>query len=351
MERELPPVRYVVEGLIPEGVTLIGGKAKKGKTALLMHVGCSVAGGNVTLGSISTEQVEVLYMALEDNERRFQKRMRLMLEGRTPPVGFYFVNEWPRLDQGGLDALKRYLDERPATGLIIVDTLEHIRPARRSRDGVYADDYGAIRGLQQLAGERRVAIVPLHHLRKASAEDPFDEFNGSMGLMASVDNAVVLRSVNGVSDMLELHRRGRDYEDDTPLAIKGDKATLLWKLEGAALEAFRSAERQAIVNLLKNLPKGLTPKEIAQKLVKNENTTRRLLQNLLDEKTPAITNNGGVYTTVHGVHDVHGVDEKQSPQMQRRDLFPFDCEQDEHHERKFAPPQPAVQPVSGRWAS
>jgi hypothetical protein len=84
-------------------------------------------------------------------------------------------------------------------------------------------NYSAVRGLQRFASERQVGIVALHHLRKAPAEDVFDEFNGSMGLMASVDNAIVLRTVNGVNGMLELHRRGRDYEDDTPLAIKGDK--------------------------------------------------------------------------------------------------------------------------------
>ncbi len=298
MAKELPPVRWIVDGLIPDGVTLIGAKAKKGKTALMMHIGCSVAGGNGTLGSVSTEQVEVLYLAMEDNERRFQKRMRQMLEGRTPPAGFYLVNGWPPLDHGGLDAFERLLDERPTIGLIIVDTLEHIRPARRVRDGVYADDYSAVRGLQRLAGERRVAIVPLHHLRKAPAEDVFDEFNGSMGLMASVDNAIVLRSVNGVNGMLELHRRGRDYEDDTPLAIKGDKRTLLWSLTGEAQEAFRSAQRQAIVDLLKKHPAGMRPKEIALALSKNETTTRRLLQKLLDESSPRIVNRDGVYIAV-----------------------------------------------------
>jgi len=92
------------------------------------------------MGSVETEKMDVLNLALEDNKRRFQKRMRKLLEGRDPPPGFYYVNDWSPLDQGGLDALKRQLDEQPSIGLIVVDTLELIRPARRVRDGVYADD-------------------------------------------------------------------------------------------------------------------------------------------------------------------------------------------------------------------
>lgn len=154
----------------------------------------------------------------------------------------------------------------------------------------------AVRGLQRLASDLRIAIVPIHHLRKAPAEDPFDEFNGSEGLMASVDNAMVLRTVNGVSGMLELHRRGRDYEDDTPLAIKGDKTSLLWTLAGKAQEVFRSVERQAIVDLLKKYPTGLMPKDIAEELDKNDNTTRRLLQKMMEETPPPIKKDGEKYT-------------------------------------------------------
>jgi hypothetical protein len=295
MKKDLPPTRYVVDKLIPEGVTLVGAKPKKGKTTLMMHIGCSSAHGSPALGALSTEKVEVLYLALEDNERRMQRRIRQMLQGDSVPDGFYIVYEWLPLDRGGLEALRDYLEQHPAIGLVVIDTLEHVRPTRRANNGLYADDYSAVRGLQRLASDLRIAIVPIHHLRKAPADDPFDEFNGSEGLMASVDNAIVLRTVNGVNGMLELNRRGRDYEDDTPLAIKGDKDSLLWTLAGEAREVFRSVERQAIVDLLKAHPQGMTPKDIAQTLDKNDNTTRRLLQKMLEETPPPIKKEGEVY--------------------------------------------------------
>jgi hypothetical protein len=294
MRKELPPVRWTVHDLIPEGVTLMAAKPKKGKSALMMHIAMCVANNATACGYFETEQCEVLYLALEDNERRMQRRMRQMLQGEDPPKGFHITTKWLPLDAGGLDALQTYLDAHPAIHMIVADTLEHIRPKRRGNGG-YSDDYASVRGIQQLAGDRQIAVVAITHLRKAPSDDPFDEINATMGLMASVDNALVLRPNNGI---LELHRRGRDFEDDTVLALKGDARTLLWRVEGKAEEVTRSVERKAIIEALKKDAKrkrdankpadGMTPKAIALALGKNDVTVRRLLQKLLDEAKPPI---------------------------------------------------------------
>lgn len=295
MDEELPPVRWAVKDLFPEGVTLLAAKPKKGKTTLMMHVSAAVAAGAKACGFFATEQSEVLYLALEDNKRRMQKRMRQMMRDEAVPEGLHVIHEWLPLDAGGTDALAAYLDQQPAIHVVVVDTLEHIRPKRRSQGGSYADDYASVRGLQQLASQRQIVIVPIVHLRKAPADDPFDEINATTGLLASVDNALVMRPNAGI---MELHRRGRDYEDDTVLALKGDAKTLLWSVEGKAEEVTRSAERKQIIEVLRldaRLKRkggkpvdGMMPKEIALALDKNPSTTRRLLEKLLDESTPAI---------------------------------------------------------------
>jgi hypothetical protein len=126
---------------------------------------------------------------------------------------------------------------------------------------VYGDDYASVRGLQQLAGERQVAIAVIHHLRKAPASDPFDEINASNGLLASVDNAIVLRPVGG---LYELHRRGRDYDTDDALALRGDAAHLTWTWAGTAEDALRSEQRKAIIAALREAaPDALSPRDLA----------------------------------------------------------------------------------------
>ncbi len=281
MDKELPAVKWSVHDLFPEGVTLLAAKAKKGKSTLMLHVGMSVAGGTVALGHFKTERSEVLDIFLEENERRLQKRMRQMMQGARVPAGLHVVYEWPLLDQGGLGALDAYLEVHPAIGPVIIDTLEHVRAKRRIANGLYGDDYAAVRGLQQLAGKRQVAIVLITHLRKAPADDPFDEINASMGLLSGVDNAVVMRPAQGI---MELHRRGRDYEDDTVLALKGDPQTLLWSVAGDAEEVTRSAQRKAILDALNNaVPDTMSSKEIAAVIKAEDGNVRFLLTKMLKD--------------------------------------------------------------------
>jgi replicative DNA helicase len=275
MGKQLAPVRWVVEGLIAEGVTLLAAKPKKGKTVLMQNISMSVSGGTKALGTLNTQQGGVLYLALEDNERRMQRRLWKMLgPHETIPDGLNLVYEWPPLDRGGLDALHTYLDEHHEVILVVVDILERVRPRRSNGGNIYADDYAATRELQRLAGERQIAIVVIHHLRKGGAEDPMDEVSSSTGLTGGVDNILVMRPANGFT---ELARRGRDYEDDTPLALRGDRGRLVWTLEGSAEEVGRSRERRDVLDALRKVPGGLTPKELGEALNKKDGATRKLL--------------------------------------------------------------------------
>ncbi|HEU5343157.1 MAG TPA: AAA family ATPase [Ktedonobacterales bacterium] len=292
MRLELPPTRWVVDGVFAEGLTLFGAKAKRGKTTFMFHVGLSIAQGAPALGSLATECCEVLYLALEDNPRRIQRRVRRMLQGEAAPHSFAIEYRWPALDDGGIEALRAWKDEHPALGLVVIDTLEHIRPQRRNGGG-YADDYASVRDLQRLASELRIAVVVLHHLTKQGRSDPFDEINATMGLMASVDNMLVMR--DGLDGVIELHRRGREYDDTTPLALQGDEQSLSWRLLGALADVTRSEARSKIVALLRQHPTGLGPTEIATTLDKTKSTVQTLLGKMLDERAPVITSSGGRY--------------------------------------------------------
>ena len=72
MEMVLPPVKWVVPGLLPEGVTLLAGKPKLGKSWLGFGMAVGVASAGVVLGTKRVEQGEALYLALEDKQRRLR---------------------------------------------------------------------------------------------------------------------------------------------------------------------------------------------------------------------------------------------------------------------------------------
>src|SRR4051794_20399267 len=75
MQMHLPPVRYILEGYIAEGLTILAGRPKLGKSWLALDIGIAVAMGGYSL-NIKAEQGDCLYLALEDNRRRMQKRLR-----------------------------------------------------------------------------------------------------------------------------------------------------------------------------------------------------------------------------------------------------------------------------------
>ena len=70
MRMELPPARWAVEGIIPEGLSVLAGKPKLGKSWLALEQGIAGASGGVALGEIDVTAGPVLYLALEDTRRR-----------------------------------------------------------------------------------------------------------------------------------------------------------------------------------------------------------------------------------------------------------------------------------------
>src|SRR5262249_38352115 len=79
------PIKYVVPGIIVEGLTLLAAKPKMGKSWMMLHAAVAVSRGGFTLGEIHCAEGDVLYCALEDNPRRLQSRMTKL----------FGMQEWP----------------------------------------------------------------------------------------------------------------------------------------------------------------------------------------------------------------------------------------------------------------
>ena len=297
MAAELPPVRWGVRGVLPEGVTLIAGKPKLGKSWLVLGLCVAVAAGGVALGTRQVEQGDVLYLALEDNRRRLQKRLGKMLRGPAPE-GLEIATAWPKLDEGGVEALGAWLLEHPEARLVAVDTLAKVRPRTRGQN-VYQEDYAALEELLPLASEHEVAIVVVHHTRKMAAADPLDEISGSTGLTGGVDGVLVLKRDRGRADAV-LHVDGRDIEEPTDYALKWDAETAGWTIVGDAEEYRMSEERKEIFSVLTEADEFLSPGEVADVLGKPRNTVKQRLWRMAQDGQ--VENQNGKYGITHN-HD------------------------------------------------
>lgn len=234
IRKEIEPVRWVVPGILPEGVALLAAKPKIGKSWLALGLCVVSAAGGHALGNVPVERGAALYLALEDNERRLQSRLRKVLNDGEVPSGLYYATHCPRLDDGGTEAIEGWLETHPDARLVILDTMAKIRP-RASGKNVYQEDYEALEELLPLAAGHNVAIVVVHHLRKQGAADPLDELNSSTGLTAGVDGILILKRDRTRADA-SLFVTGRDVEEEKDFALRWSADVGAWTLAGDAEE-------------------------------------------------------------------------------------------------------------------
>jgi hypothetical protein len=309
MRKRYSPVKYVVPGYVIEGLTIFAGAPKLGKSWAVLDWAVAVAGGGLAFGSVPCRQGDVLYLALEDNERRLQSRLRHM--GLTEaPERLSFATEWPSLDEGCIDYLVDWLNQAQAPRLIAIDVFAKIRSNGTGRESLYELDYKPAAALQTLASRHGIAIVLVHHTRKQDAEDPFDAVSGTRGLTGAADSVLVLRREAG-SHNPTLYGRGRDLEE-IETVVEFNRETGLWRIVGDAALLTKTGERQEIVDQLTRADAPMGPTELAAALGKSRSVVNHLLLRLF-ENSQVLRHPGGKYSAaqemvseqVHTVHSVH----------------------------------------------
>jgi hypothetical protein len=78
---DFAPLEYVIPGYV-EGLTVLGGKPKLGKSWWAYDASIAVATGGKAMGAVDCEQGDVLYLALEDNQRRVKDRLLTLCPAR-----------------------------------------------------------------------------------------------------------------------------------------------------------------------------------------------------------------------------------------------------------------------------
>jgi len=298
LSREVSPVRWAIPEILPEGLTLLVGKPRLGKSWLALSLALSVAAGGMALGTQPVTRGDVLYVALEENARRLQARARQLLASMTGvPSGMECALDWPRLNEGGLTSLEDYLKAHPNTRLVVIDTWARLAPlSGKRRCPQYEGDYKALTPLKRLADTYHVSILAVHHLRKTDSSDVLDELTGSIGITGAVDGTLILKRERGQTEG-SLFVTGRAIEREHQLALSFDAATAQWTLVGNTEEVGHTRARQEILELLREQgSEGMSPREVAEVLEKNYHTTRSLLRKM--EDTGQVRRSAGRYVAL-----------------------------------------------------
>lgn len=120
-----PPKSVIIENLLHAGTYLFAGAPKIGKSFFMAQLSYHIATGT-PLWSYAVHPGEVLYLALEDDYARIQKRLFKMF-GMEGTDALHFATQSRTLGGGLSNQLDLFMQEHPNTKLIIVDTLQKIR--------------------------------------------------------------------------------------------------------------------------------------------------------------------------------------------------------------------------------
>jgi hypothetical protein len=292
MRHVFPEQRYAVPGVLAEGLNLLAGAPKLGKSWFALNVAAAVAYGGLALDKISVERGEALYLALEDPPRRLQRRLRLILGGEQAPDGLFIETAWDKLLEGGCDRLDAWLAAHPDCRIAVVDVFAKVRGIVDGNVNRYEADYAAMASLKDLADKHGVAILVVHHTRKASADDYVDSVSGTHGLAAAADAVLVLSRSRGSADA-KLHVTGRDIEE-AEYAMKFNPAEGSWSLlEGPAEEyEVSDSRRRILVHLRENGPR--SPKQLSDELGLDHDAVRQTVSRMARDEQIA-TDGDGLY--------------------------------------------------------
>lgn len=274
-----PPVKWAVDGFLPAGCSILAGGPKIGKSILALHVSLGVAIGGCVLGKIDVLQGDVLYLALEDTQRRLQKR----IYGSDLPEDIdlshlTLATEVPRQHEGGMEYLFWWLANHHDARLVIIDTLQKFRKQLSGKGDRYAEDYDVISEIKALSDRFGVPVLIIHHTKKALSDDWVNEISGTTGIAGAADTIFSLKRARTDNGGI-LHRTGRDVEEkDFAMRLDGYG----WVLQGDANLFTMPEWKRQILDYLKE-HNSVSPMLLSQAVNLPMNTAQQNLRRLAKE--------------------------------------------------------------------
>jgi len=294
----VPPPEFVVDNLLPVGLTVLAGKQKVGKSWLLLDLALAITSGNPFLG-IPTQQGDVLYLALENHlPRLFDRLSKLAPHGSWGGDHLTFCTAMPNLAEGGVEVIRKWLEEAPNPRLVMLDVFGRAAPENKSKRDEYSHITQVLGELQALAFEYGISLTIVHHVRKGGVEEGGDPFDGVMGSTAMTSNAdaTLMLERRRMGDEGCLALTGRDVSERR-VALRFDSETFRWHLdevESGAAPALSPEEGKVLDAIRKGMSK---PTEIAKYLNKGRTAVYAQL-NTLCEQGLIEKASEGVYTVV-----------------------------------------------------
>ncbi len=218
------PTGTLVDGLLGQGIYILAGASKVGKSWLVLWLANQISKGE-PVWELKTEKCGVLYISLEDTFQRIQKRLNDVSGGTPGPI--WLATEALNIGEGFEEQLVNFLTARPDVKLVIIDTFQRVHKAGQEQYN-YASDYEAVCALKKIADRFLITLLLVHHTRKTGSADSFNMISGTTGLLGCADGALVLQRSSRLETTATLDVTGREVAD-SQLKLRFDKQRKVWE--------------------------------------------------------------------------------------------------------------------------
>lgn len=230
MDMRIKPISFCIDSLLPQGVSMLCGAPKIGKSWLVLDWCVRIAKGE-EVWNFKTTKGTTLYLCLEDNLSRIQQRLNEITD--EVPNKVFFATSSCSLPDGLVEQIESFVAEHKDTVLVVIDTFQMIRS--KNKDTTYANDYQEIEELKRLADKLKISLLLVHHLRKQGDNDPLNKISGTTGISGAVDTTFILDKSKRSQNNATMICTGRDIEY-RELELNFSKDNHMWNIVSDSLE-------------------------------------------------------------------------------------------------------------------
>lgn len=231
MDMRIKPISFCIDSLLPQGVSLLCGAPKIGKSWLVLNWCVRIVKGE-EVWNFKTAKGTTLYLCLEDNLSRIQQRLNEITD--EVPNNVFFATSSCSMSDGLAEQIEMFIAEQNDTVLVVIDTFQMIRS--KNKDTTYANDYQEIEELKRLAVKLKISLLLVHHLRKQGDNDPLNKISGTTGISGAVDTTFILDKSKRSQNNATMICTGRDIEY-RELELNFSKDNHIWDLVSDSVES------------------------------------------------------------------------------------------------------------------
>lgn len=278
METPYTPIAWIVDRLLPVGLSIIAGKPKAGKSCLCVDLAICVANGTKFLGR-DTYQSEVFYLSLEEDPRISRKTTQKITSLPDIP-NLYYGFEFP-IGNDAITELEKLITLNPNLRLIIIDIVGCIIPYSSGDQSNKYDfvSYSLDRFKKILKGTN-VSLLLVHHTSKKEYALSQDRILGSTAYQAKVDSFLILEKKTG-ENLYTLVADGKLFEGSVELFLSRNTNGSFSPVESPP--QFKS-ELDKLLEIINSAMKPLSPKELSVLLNKDNNIVNQMVFRLFKQE-------------------------------------------------------------------